>query len=211
MLPRFGMRRAEVVSVQERARARPKGHWSWALLTLAILGVLSPLAYRWHHPSVRVLNVSGQWLALWVDGELTSVLLPTSVESPAAALELRVPAGAHVFAVRDEHNQTVEQADVLVRYQHEHLYAPRSQGHCFWLEVTGYGRQSSLDRVALESANHFWPLDAPVDTWFVASPEPSSTDRRSSGGHLTALRQARCESVPAVLGGLGAAGQISGD
>lgn len=170
--------------------------WLWAPL----LGlVLAPGMYLWHHPQLRVLNLSGQPLWLVIDDTRRVALTPSSAESPASGLTLRVPRGSRRLAALDVGGGVVAAARVELTSRHDHLYAPASDGHCFWLELTGYGRERGRRVVPLASPLRFWTLDTAVDTWFVPSPEPRGEDEWSSGGTLTSLRHARCAEAPAPV------------
>jgi hypothetical protein len=180
-------------------RVRPLGHWGLALAGVVLGAVCSTLAFRWHHPRLHVLNLSEQRLLLRVDGRALAELEPTSFESAGAGVILRLPAGSRLLEVSSPAGVQVAEARVQLERGVEHLYAPASPGHCFWLELTGYGRQSSHRIERLESRDRFWPLREGVDTWFVPPPPSSSVDRRSSGGVLTGVRHARCEDAPTPL------------
>jgi hypothetical protein len=152
--------------------------------------------YLWHHPQLRVLNLSGQPLWLVIDDARRVALAPSSAESPVSGLTLRLPRGSRRLAALDLEGGVVATAQVELTSRHDHLYAPGSEGHCFWLELTGYGRERSRRVVSLSSPSRFWTLDTAVDTWFVPSPDPPGGDERSSGGTLTSLRHARCDEAP---------------
>jgi hypothetical protein len=178
----------------KRARAASISRtWLWAPL----LGlILAPGMYLWHHPQLRVLNLSGQPLWLVIDDTRRVALSPSSAESPVSGISLRLPRGSRRLAALDVAGGVVAEARVELTSRHDHLYAPGSDGHCFWLELTGYGRERSRHVVPLASPSRFWTLDTAVDTWFVPSPEPRGGDERSSGGTLTSLRHARCAEAP---------------
>jgi len=162
-----------------------------------LLGFLLALAsYYWHHPTLRVLNLSGARLWLSIDGAEPIAIEASSKESPVAGLALRAPSGERRLVVTDVSGAIVADVRALLDPRHEHLFAPASSEHCFWLESTGYGKERHRRVLPLASESRFWKLEAAVDTWFVASPEPSATDARSTGGTLTALRHAPCERSP---------------
>jgi hypothetical protein len=157
---------------------------------------LAPAVYFWHHPRLRVLNLTGEVRGLSVDGVPTATLPPTTNESPSAGLELRLPRGRRSLALTDASGRVIASVQAELESRRDHLYAPASVGHCFWLEQTGYGRASGRSVVPLRSSSRFWRIEAAVDTWFMPSPEPPPSDRRSSGGTLTSLRFARCADAP---------------
>jgi hypothetical protein len=91
-------------------------------------------------------------------------------------------------------------AHLLVEFQSgaTHLFAPGAVATCFWLETTGYGQEQLVkpSYQPLPSEDHFWVLPGGIDTWFAANPAPSDPQSHSSGGLLTALRQAPCAEAP---------------
>jgi hypothetical protein len=102
--------------------------------------------------------------------------------------KLRVKDSTHHMFVFDEHHT---REDIL------------RGGHCFWLESTAYGRAEvdGARRLALSRKQHFWVLPLVVDSWFSENPAQSD-DQRSTGGVLTALRQAPCALAPVPLFGV---------
>lgn len=165
-------------------------------LALSLAVVLSCFSHYLHHPRLLVVNLSGERLWLNVDGREMAAIEPTLGESPGAGLALRVPRGAHHLTASNGGGQVV--SDAVVRFQswREHVYAPASEGHCFWLESTGYGRERQRRVVPLASESRFWQLEPSIDIWFAAAPEPAESDTRSSGGVLTAIRYASCHQAP---------------
>lgn len=172
--------------------------WVWVGVILAL--AMAPFFYVLYHPLVRVVDLSGQRLVVSVDGRVIASVDPTSAESPAAGVELRVPSGRHHLEARDPHGRVVSDTTVRLESGAEHLYAPGSAGYCFWLETSGYGRAGPPGPAIrpLRGDRRFWVLPVDVDTWFAPNPAPSRSDDRSSGGVLTALRQARCADAPAA-------------
>jgi hypothetical protein len=130
-----------------------------------------------------------------VDGRLAIFLEPTSGESPAAGVELRVPSGTRELVVRSAADgRLLSRQTARFEGGREHLFAPGSDGYCFWLESTGYGRARTERalRQPLEGEEKFWILPRGVDTWFAPNPPAGEQSVRASGGVLTALRQAPC-------------------
>jgi hypothetical protein len=166
----------------------------WLLPALA-LG-LSLLAYGWHHPRLWAINLTAEPLRLLVDGEPEVTLEPAGVDAARVAVELRLPRGEHELTAVDAQNRVVATLRARLSSGRDHLYAPASAERCFWLELTGYGRDATQSIVPLVSAARFFALDTEVDAWFAESPEPPGSDRRSSGGRLTALRQSPCARAP---------------
>jgi hypothetical protein len=163
------------------------------VLALAAAWALYPL----HYPVLRVVNLSGAELSIYVDGEPLGVVQPSSGESARAGLQTRVPAGERALEARDPSGAVLEHLQVRFEAGQTHLFAPSSDGFCFWLESTRYGRAKAPARpfVALDPGQRFWVLRGPVDSWFAPNPPSSAADERSTGGVLTALRQARCSEL----------------
>lgn len=193
----------------------PRPELRWLLAVLCLLGLISVGSFWIHRPQVQVLNLTGAPLVLEVDGERLATISPTSQESSRAGLTLRLPAGRrHLRALHAE--ALVAEADVTLLAGAKHLYAPASDGQCFWLERLGYGRGNlapaaaasaarrdsapappRVERVPLRSPVGFWAFDGAVDVWLAPPPEPLLEDARSSGGEVVALRQALCADAPA--------------
>jgi hypothetical protein len=169
---------------------------------LVVLTTL-PAFHELHHPLLRVVNLTPTRLLVYVDGRYTALVEPTGFESPAGGVELRVRAGSRRLEAFTPSGARValEQAELYPSAQH--LYAPAAQGHCFWLESTAYGRAEvdGARRLALSRKQHFWILPLLVDSWFSENPAQSD-DQRSTGGVLTALRQAPCALAPVQLFGV---------
>ena len=182
----------------ETLRDRPRSPWMVTGPVLAL--VAAPFFYWLQRPLVRVVNLTPGQLTVLVDGATLATLEPTSAESPAAGVELRIPAGTRQLAAVDFRSRTVARATVQARAGRQHLYAPGSDSFCFWLETVGYGRAGALglERVPLVGDDRFWVLPR-VDVWFAPNPPPSPGDDRSSGGIRTALRQSRCREAPASV------------
>lgn len=183
----------------------PQPELRWLLAVFGVVGLISAASFWIHRPELQVLNLTGAPLVLEVDGERVGSVGPTSQESPRAGLSLRLPAGRRrVRALQGE--LVVAEADLTLLAMARHLYAPASQGHCFWLERLGYGRGNlttgdaaapRVERLPLTSPLGFWAFDGAVDVWLAPPPEPLLEDARSSGGEVVALRQARCSDAPA--------------
>jgi hypothetical protein len=169
----------------------------WLLPVLA-LG-LSLLAYGWHHPRLWAINLTAEPLRLLVDGEPEVSLEPAGVDAARVAVELRLPRGEHELTALDARNQVVATLRARLSSGRDHLYAPASNERCFWLELTRYGRDATQVIVPLVSEARFFALDSDVDAWFAESPEPPGSDRRSSGGTLTVLRQSPCARAPEAV------------
>ncbi len=195
--PKFAesLARANATSSAPRAAAYPApAPWIYAGVLLAM--VATPIGWTFVHPIVRVLNLSPERLLLSVDGHDVGSVDPTSAESPAAGVELRMPSGRRTIVARTPDGTIAASAEVDIRPGTKHLWAPASEGTCFWLEQTHYGRNQAPAEVrALAGAGRFWPLPE-IDTWFSPNPPASEADGRSSGGSLWALRQAPCSQAP---------------
>lgn len=185
-----------------RARRPPFNPASpWLALGPALALASAWLLYPLHYPELRVVNLSGAELSIYVDGEPFGVVQPTSAESSRAGLQTRVAAGLRTLEARTAEGEPREHLQVRFEGGQNHLFAPASPGFCFWLESTSYGRARAPDRPlsALDPEQRFWVLRGPVDSWFAPNPMPGSDDERSTGGVLTALRQGRCGELPPAL------------
>lgn len=170
----------------------------WVSILLAV--VLAPVLHRLHHPRVRIVNLTDRRLLVAVDGQMLASVEPTGSESPAAGVEVRAPAGKRSIVARHSDGTVVDAREAAIRSGHRHVYAPGDHGHCFWLETTGYGRRATgePDILPFSPARRFFTLETTVDSWFSPNP-PASDDTWSSGGQLTALRQAACRDAPPAV------------
>jgi hypothetical protein len=144
-------------------------------------------------PIVRIVNLGPERLFVEVDGRSVATVDPTSVEAPSAGVEVRVTAGPHELVARTA-ERIVLRESATVRSGHAHLFAPASEGYCFWLETAEYGRSrsGSVTREPLEGPVHFWVLPADLGGWFRPAPAQSLAEARLTGGVVTVLRQAPC-------------------
>jgi hypothetical protein len=171
--------------------------WLWAGPVLAIGAAI--LSYLGYHPLLRVLNLGRTPIVVAIDGVTVARVDATSNESPAAGVLLRVPVGQHLLSARSSvDGSPVGDAEVDFQSGAVHLFVPGAERTCFWLETSGYGEKKLAlpSYRPLFSEQHFWVLPGGIDSWF--EPNPTSSDARShsSGGVLTALRQAACENAP---------------
>ncbi|HEY3666208.1 MAG TPA: hypothetical protein VGL19_09420 [Polyangiaceae bacterium] len=198
--PRYAARVAELNAgtlSAEPAQERLGSAW---LSAGPVLGVgAACLSFFVYHPLLRVLNLGTTRIEVAIDGQPLVAVDPTSNESAAAGALVRVPAGEHVLGV-----SSTADGSALGRIQADfhsgavHLFAYGADDTCFWLETTGYGQERLALRSyePLRSAAHFWVLPGGIDTWFAANPTASDPSSHSSGGLLTALRQAPCVEAP---------------
>jgi hypothetical protein len=175
--------------------------WGSAWLSAGpVLGLgAACLSFFVYHPLLRILNLGPVPVEVALDGRRLTSVDATSNESPSGGALLRVPAGAHTLSVVSSvDGAALGASSVELRSGAVHLFAIAADDTCFWLETTGYGREQRATRSyqALPSAEHFWVLPGGIDTWFAANPEPSVANAHSSGGLLTALRQAHCAEAP---------------
>ncbi len=165
---------------------------------LAALGA-AVISFFVYHPLLRVLNLGSSRIEVALDGVHLVAVDATSNESPAAGALVRVPAGRHSLTVSSTTDGALlDRVEVDFESGAVHLFAPGAAGTCFWLETTGYGEEQ-LTKSAyqpLRSENGFWVLPSGIDNWFAPNPVPSDTRSHSSGGLLTALRQAPCADAP---------------
>lgn len=185
----------------ELSRALVPERWGSAWLSAGpVLGLgAACLSFFVYHPLLRVLNLGPVRVAVAVDGKPLTSVEPTSNESPAGGALVRIPAGAHTLSVVSSvDGSALGSRSVQFQSGAVHLFAIGADSTCFWLETTGYGREQRAlpSYQALPSAEHFWVLPSGIDSWFAANPEPSAANAHSSGGLLTALRQAPCTEAP---------------
>jgi hypothetical protein len=200
---RWGEELATAAGVEgRRLRVREPLLSATTLVGPALALLLSPMVYVAEHPPLRILNLTPALVFVEVDGRRVGAVEPTSQESPRAGVTLRVLAGQRSLRVVDAEGTLVDERDAQLTMDAEHLYAPGADGTCFWVETTSYGRErdQAVDRVVapLGHGSGFWTIPGPVDTWFAPNPATSS-DARSTGGRLTALRQAACLDAPAAV------------
>ena len=169
----------------------------WALP--ASIAAVSAASYSWQHPRLYVLNLGEERFSLSVDGLPTASIEPAFHGGRASAVSVRLPRGEHALEAWDEHGRLLGEARGTLVGGRDHLFAPGGGDECFWLEVTGYGRDATHQLLPLRSATRFYALQTDVDTWFEESPAPPASDRRSTGGTLTALRHSACNRAPASV------------
>jgi hypothetical protein len=196
---RFARELGDRSAAPVRAVRGGEPRWAaWMAAGWVVAFASAPWLFWLHRPLVRIVNLTDARLAVRVDGHLLALVEPTSTENARAGVEVRVPSGQREFLAESPGGQTVARAAVHVHGGGEHLYAPGSDGYCFWLETTAYGRAAPPSpRVEpLVGTDRFWVLPGRIDTWFDKNPGAPPGDRRTSGGALTALRQARCADAP---------------
>jgi hypothetical protein len=173
---------------------------SVAMLPALIVAPLLALGMReLTSPIVRVVNLTSDALSVHVDGRHFARVEPTSLESPSAGTELRVPSGPHQLLARAPDGRVLEQAHVTVLAGRPHLFAPASSGFCFWLETRTYGRgegtpEEQIKREPLHGPPFFWALPANLGGFFLPAPAVGSAESRLTGGTVTVLRQGPCDT-----------------
>jgi hypothetical protein len=172
--------------------------FAWWSVPVSI-AVAAASSYFWQHPRLIVLNLEDEPYSLSVDGVPSERIEPAFQRGRAAAVIVRLPRGEHTLEAWDGNGRLVGEARGRLEGGRDHLFAPGGGDECFWLEVTGYGRDATRELMPLTSATRFYALQADVDTWFEGSPEPPASDRRSTGGTLTALRHSPCNRAPASV------------
>jgi hypothetical protein len=185
-------------STQRRAQFR-EVRFAPAMLAIPLASALAAVATLFlASPVVRIVNLGIERASIEVDGRRVAEVDPTSVEAPSAGVEVRVTAGAHEILARGPSGVVVERASVEVLSRHAHLFAPGSDGYCFWLETAEYGRERSggVTRDELSGPPHFWALPADLGGWFRPVPEQALAEARLTGGVVTVLRQAPCANGP---------------
>ncbi|HEX3850848.1 MAG TPA: hypothetical protein VHW01_07760, partial [Polyangiaceae bacterium] len=194
--PRYAERLAELNAGEQHAeplRERLASAW---LSAGPVIGIgAACLSFFLYHPLLRIINLGTVRIEVAIDGERLVAVDPTSNESPAAGALLRVPAGEHSLSVSSTvDGAALGQVQASFHSGSVHLFAFGADDVCFWLETTGYGQEQLAGRsyAPLQSAEHFWVLPGGIDTWFAPNPSSSDPSSHSSGGLLTALRQAPC-------------------
>jgi hypothetical protein len=165
-----------------------------------VLGVgAACLSFFVYHPLLRILNLGAARIEVAIDDHRLVAVDPTSNESPAAGALVRVPAGEHWLSVSSSLDG-VQLGRVQADFHSGavHLFAFAADDTCFWLETTGYGQErlTELSYQPLSSPEHFWVLPGGIDSWFAPNPVATDQGSHSSGGLLTALRQAPCAETP---------------
>jgi hypothetical protein len=198
---RYGARVAELNACSAEPESRRDSLVSvWLGVGPLVALVAAHFAYVTYHPELRIVNLGASRIEVALDGARIASVDATSNESPSAGALVRVPAGHHVLSASTATDHVeVARTEVDLQSGATHLFAPGAEGTCFWLETTGYGaeRLQKPSYQPLSSADHFWLLPDGIDRWFAANPAPSERESHSSGGLLTALRQAPCSETPA--------------
>ena len=167
----------------------------WGLL-LGCAFALAPTSYLFHHPKLRVLNLTEEPFELLVDGRALGRVEPSSRESAFAGLELRVPAGRRLLEGAYADARPLLSSSGELRAGRHHLFAPQHGQVCFWLETVGYGREGARpEHTKLASLEEFWVLPDGLRGLFTESPV-SGDDLRASGGKTRVLRQGSCDAPP---------------
>jgi hypothetical protein len=195
---RFGTELARLNDASRRLAPWREARWSLALLAgPALAPGLAIVVSNALSPLVRIVNLAGDELVVEVDGHRRVTLPPVSVESPTSGAELRISVGEHELVARSVDGRVLERARVSVESGRAHLFAPASDGSCFWLESVSYGRSGErrAEREPLEGPPHFWSLPNDLGGWFAAPPEAAVAETRWTGGTVTVLRHAPCELV----------------
>jgi hypothetical protein len=165
------------------------------LLHLVWAPVLAWLVGDFARPVMRVVNLTGDPISIDIDGVHGLSVAPTSVESPSAGAEVRIPAGRRNLIARRENGEPFETSRVEVELGKNHLYAPGSAEYCFWLEESALGRRGAgvTHRQKLEGPPYFWALPKELGGWFAPAPASIDPEAKLSGGVITVLRQAPCD------------------
>ena len=166
-------------------------------LALAVLALLSLALWFDRFARLRVINTLADPVELWVDGRARAWLLPVTTETPEAGFELRLSPGFHRLVLVTTAGVKLDELEANMPAHSRYLFAPSTSGQCFWVEHTAYGqaRPTMPASRPLPPEQRLWLLPDEIDAWFFPTP-PASADRRSSGGHRTAIRQVRCGFEP---------------
>lgn len=151
--------------------------------------------YRWWHPSVRVMNLGEERLAIFADGREIGRLNGIQGEIPNAGILVRVPRGGRVLEARKENGELVDRSFARVGSGRVEVYVPEKAGQCFWIEQEIYGSvsgpRSSLRR--LTQPGSFLVVEETIDAFFQGNPGIHGGDRVFSGGIRRALRYGSCK------------------
>jgi len=182
----------------ELAKFRERRFVAWLLVPPPLCALAGVATLVVSSPLVRVVNLGTERVTVDVDGRRIVAVEPTSVENASAGAEVRITAGEHELVARTGAGREIERVHVRVEGGHPHLFAPGSDGYCFWLESAEYGRGRASEpvREPLEGAVHFWVLPADLGGFFRHVPEQAHAETRLTGGTVTMLRQAPCGADP---------------
>jgi len=189
---------ADREAVPVRRRERRINSWMW-LSSAAALAV-APNLHALNYPDVVVLNFGDADVDIVVDGRVVGNAEPTSLESEHAGARLRVAAGRHEFQAKSPDGALVERFTARLEPGALHLMTVAGGDYCFWLEEDQYGRAGPepTRRRRLVASEPLWVVPTRIDSWFSPNPTASS-DQRSTGGTMTALRHARCADLPPLV------------
>ncbi|HWP08492.1 MAG TPA: hypothetical protein VNN72_22270 [Polyangiaceae bacterium] len=182
----------------ELATFRERRFAAWLLVPAPLCAAAGVATLVITSPLVRVVNLGTERVTIDVDGRRIVAVDPTSVENASAGAEVRITAGEHELVARTAAGRELERTHVRVEGGHPHLFAPGSEGYCFWLESAEYGRGRANEplREPLEGTQHFWVLPPDLGGFFRPVPEQARAETRLTGGTVTVLRQAPCGADP---------------
>lgn len=183
-------------------RTRPTRAPLSLLTSMAVAALAVPAAHAALGVEVRVLNRYAVPAVVVIDGRHRGVVEPSSVESPAAGLQLHLVAGVHPVQLIAQDGRVLADTTASFRPGVDHLIAASEEPVCFWVERTVYGRASAprAAREDLPGPGPVWELPGTMHRWFAPNPPTSESDDVSSGGALLALRQGRCGSSRPLAG-----------
>lgn len=159
---------------------------------LTVVGVATVLWFAWH-PAVRVVNVTGAVMEIVVDGRSLALIAGVPGEAPSAGAEIRVPEGRRVLRALRLDGELVDETVGWIGLGRAQLYAPGSQGRCFWVEQKAYGRarQPRPEVVHLPADRRFHTFPMAIDAWFQPNP-PTEPNVWFSGGVRRTVRLGEC-------------------
>jgi len=159
---------------------------------VTVVGVATVLWLAWH-PSVRVVNVTGAVMEIVVDGRSLALIAGVPGEAPSAGTEVRLPEGRRVLRALRLDGELVDETVGWVGQGRAQLYAPGSQGRCFWVEQKAYGqaRQPRPEVVRLPADRRFHTFPMSIDAWFQPNP-PTEPNVWFSGGVRRTVRLGEC-------------------
>lgn len=164
--------------------------------------ILAPTLFTFLHPLTVVLNFGADEVEFWVDGQPRGRLPTTQLETAQAGVRVRIGAGVRTLEFRSAEGQVLATTQAPFEVGKAYLFAPLADGFCFWIERDHYGKSASgtpeREYERLAPGAKLWALPGPIDSWFSKNPD-APPDQRSTGGTLSALRQAPCTETPAEV------------
>ncbi|WP_206079376.1 hypothetical protein [Polyangium spumosum] len=183
-----------------------------AIGVVGLLGVIGVVGFLWWghtHPSVRIINVTGQdGVSVTLDGEeLAKDLKNAATENASVVVTKNVSSGSHKLEAKDASGKVLE--SFTFEFQsgsNGYVYAPGRTADsktCFVLQTDEYKTINiglgQKDRFkTLDPTKNLWELPTKIEFWFKDTPESveiktKKGDKSNKSVTKRALRQARCD------------------